>query len=245
MDPTETVAASAVTLQPGTTRSRFQTAPGAEQGPIHIRRMEAQDVEFANRVVMEAFHDKVKYAVRKSRMEAAIELTTSILDRSPQLWHRYYVALYHGKLAGAMVIKFHDDKVMCMLFAFGNPRIAATECFVDTVGVDAEYRGKGIGKALMERADSEARRRGCTCYVDTVGVDAEFRGKGIGKALMERADVEARQRGCKSVFLWVTQNNRAVRLYKRHGYVITHSFGGWFTGWASGCRVNGTKIRLL
>ncbi|XP_078618530.1 uncharacterized protein LOC144886053 isoform X3 [Branchiostoma floridae x Branchiostoma japonicum] len=135
------------------------------------------------------------------RMDAAIELTTSILHRSPQLWHRYYVALYEGKLAGTMVIKFHDDKLVCMGYALMNTNIGPTQC-----------------------------------YVDTVGVDAEFRGKGIGKALMERADVEARQRGCKSLFLWVTQNNRAVRLYERQGYVITHSFGGWFTGWASGCR---------
>ncbi|XP_078618531.1 spermidine/spermine N(1)-acetyltransferase-like isoform X4 [Branchiostoma floridae x Branchiostoma japonicum] len=200
MEPTaEPVAPSAVTLQPGTTRSRFQT--GAEQGPIHIRRVEAQDIEFAARVALEAFHDKVEYAVGKSRMDAAIELTTSILHRSPQLWHRYYVALYEGKLAGTMVIKFHDDKLVCMGYALMNTNIGPTQC-----------------------------------YVDTVGVDAEFRGKGIGKALMERADVEARQRGCKSLFLWVTQNNRAVRLYERQGYVITHSFGGWFTGWASGCR---------
>ncbi|XP_078618529.1 uncharacterized protein LOC144886053 isoform X2 [Branchiostoma floridae x Branchiostoma japonicum] len=221
MEPTaEPVAPSAVTLQPGTTRSRFQT--GAEQGPIHIRRVEAQDIEFAARVALEAFHDKVEYAVGKSRMDAAIELTTSILHRSPQLWHRYYVALYEGKLAGTMVIKFHDDK--------------ETEDFrccesLSHVGCGGTFGLVCMGYALMNTNIGPTQ-----CYVDTVGVDAEFRGKGIGKALMERADVEARQRGCKSLFLWVTQNNRAVRLYERQGYVITHSFGGWFTGWASGCR---------
>ncbi|CAH1233464.1 Hypp751 [Branchiostoma lanceolatum] len=223
MDSTKTTEPSAVTFQPGTTRSRFQTAaPETEQGPIQIRKMEPQDIEFTGRIIVEAFHDKVEHAVGKSRMEDMTQLFTKILRRSTHLWHRYHVAMYEGKPAGAMVIKFHDDNaiedfqccetlshvgcwgccgILCMLFAFTDISIGAAECYVDTVGVDADYRGKGIGKALMERADSEARQRGCT-----------------------------------SVFLWVKQSNRAVRLYERQGFVITHPFGTWFTGFATGCR---------
>src|ERR1700691_3547809 len=34
--------------------------------------------------------------------------------------------------------------------------------FVDLLWVEDKYRGRGLGRQLMERAESEARQKGCT-----------------------------------------------------------------------------------
>ena len=35
------------------------------------------------------------------------------------------------------------------------------KCYLDHICVDEKFRGKGIGKVLMETADNEARKHGC------------------------------------------------------------------------------------
>ena len=34
-------------------------------------------------------------------------------------------------------------------------------CYIDQICVDSQFRGKGIGKVLMDRADYEAKARQC------------------------------------------------------------------------------------
>ncbi|CAH1247852.1 Hypp8031 [Branchiostoma lanceolatum] len=43
-----------------------------------------------------------------------------------------------------------------------NSDVHAGDCYVDRICVDEEYRGKGIGKAMLDRAESVAREHGCT-----------------------------------------------------------------------------------
>ena len=53
----------------------------------------------------------------------------------------------------------------------------------------------------------------------TVGVAHDRWGEGIGTALLENLLAEAGRRGCKEVFLEVrVDNDRAQRLYRRHGF---------------------------
>ncbi len=54
----------------------------------------------------------------------------------------------------------------------------------------------------------------------TVGVALGHWGRGIGTALLEGLLAEAGRRGCTEVFLEVrVDNDRAQRLYRRHGFV--------------------------
>jgi len=53
----------------------------------------------------------------------------------------------------------------------------------------------------------------------TVGVAQDRWGEGIGAALLENLLAEAARRGCTEVFLEVrVDNDRAQRLYRRHGF---------------------------
>lgn len=37
----------------------------------------------------------------------------------------------------------------------------AGKCCVDHIGVNSEFRGKGIGKVLLDMAEIDAKRKGC------------------------------------------------------------------------------------
>ena len=52
---------------------------------------------------------------------------------------------------------------MCMGSALGCMcmSVNGTQCYVEHIGVDGQFRGKGIGKALLTRVDEEARSLGC------------------------------------------------------------------------------------
>ncbi|XP_066265935.1 uncharacterized protein [Branchiostoma lanceolatum] len=182
-----------------------QPAPGTAGGPLQVRNLEAEDIDFVARMLVEAFRDKFEFAVGKSRIETTIQQQASSLSRSPNIWHRYYVALYEGKLAGAMCIVFYGDSAdegsQCcdsQLGYYGSTRLWCVHCCLD---------------------NSDMRRG--ECYIDRICVDAGYRGKGIGKAMLDKAESEAREHGSTLMSLWVKQTNRAVHLYERQGYNIS------------------------
>ncbi|XP_035693547.1 uncharacterized protein LOC118427733 isoform X1 [Branchiostoma floridae] len=192
----------------------IQTAPGTDPGPLQVRNMEAQDVDFVAQLLVESFSDKFEHAVGKSRMEGAVQQTTRMLGRSRDVWHRYLIAVYDGRPAGLIVMKFHGDtaeedfqcgEACSYLGCWGTRGLVCLRCCTSMEDISA---GEG--------------------YVDRICVDANFRGKGIGKMLLDRADFDARRRGCTAIFLWVKQGNRAVHLYERQGYVITETANGIF-----------------
>lgn len=47
--------------------------------------------------------------------------------------------------------------LMCLL----EEPVSHNKCYIDHICVSSEFRGKGVGKVLMERADYEARKNGC------------------------------------------------------------------------------------
>eukprot|EP00058_Branchiostoma_floridae_P007606 XP_002593094.1 hypothetical protein BRAFLDRAFT_72830 [Branchiostoma floridae] len=153
---------AATVVQPGQAQQPIQTAPGTDPGPLQVRNMEAQDVDFAAQLLVESFSDKFEHAVGKSRMEGAVQQTTRMLGRSRDVWHRYLIAVYDGRPAGLIVLKFHGDTLVCLRCCTSMEDISAGEGYVDRICVDANFRGKGIGKMLLDRADFDARRRGCT-----------------------------------------------------------------------------------
>ena len=50
---------------------------------------------------------------------------------------------------------------MCLGCVVGDESVPAGSCYIEAIAVDAWVRGKGIGKALMEFADNDARSHNC------------------------------------------------------------------------------------
>ena len=51
------------------------------------------------------------------------------------------------------------------------------ECYIDHICCDAQFRGQGVGKKLMEAAEAQARDQGCTFM--SLWVAAENRAKNL------------------------------------------------------------------
>jgi len=60
-----------------------------------------------------------------------------------------------------------------------------------------------------------------TYHINILAVYPEFSGKGVGTILMSLARSHAKQRGFSNLSLLVFDNNRAVDLYQRLGFVVT------------------------
>lgn len=63
----------------------------------------------------------------------------------------------------------------------------------------------------------------------TLAVDEHRWGEGIGTALLQGLLAEASRRGCTEVYLEVrVDNDRAQRLYRRHGFTVTGLRRGYY-----------------
>ncbi|XP_005102497.1 uncharacterized protein LOC101855882 [Aplysia californica] len=147
---------------------------------VEVRTMKVEDSEFAGRILVEGFESKFIHAVGKRNLDKVME-ASSIDHRSMgSIYHRIFIATVDGQPAGLMELKFHGDKshggssepysqrlgcwVMCRLGIMLDSMtesVGQGRCYVDHIAVDARFRGKGLGKALLETADEVALRNNC------------------------------------------------------------------------------------
>ncbi|XP_013421120.1 uncharacterized protein LOC106181324 [Lingula anatina] len=158
--------------------------PGDDGGPIRIRPMTEQDSENVANLQIEAFRGKVEWAVGKSNVNKVSRAWGNGLRRSPQWWPRYFVAELSDEFgchfAGAIVLGFYADRSLpephfdtnglsckvlcgmaCMDMALAEKKSDPSKGYVETICVESKYRGKGIGKVLLDRAEYEAKAMGC------------------------------------------------------------------------------------
>ena len=60
-----------------------------------------------------------------------------------------------------MIIILSFSSLTCLEVALGES-IPRGKCYLECIAVEDGYRGKGIGKILMERSEYEARSRKCS-----------------------------------------------------------------------------------
>lgn len=170
------------TQQPAGFGDRFGATPGAGAPGITVRplRDTQEDADFAGRLVVDAFRGKIVYAAGERNVPALTRnIAANHRGQDPSFYNRTFVAEYEGRSAGILQLKFKGDKehesdahlndLGCWA-AFGllrlsmvlNENVARGKCYLDHIAVDEGFRGKGIGKVLMEKAEYEARMRGCS-----------------------------------------------------------------------------------
>ncbi len=59
---------------------------------------------------------------------------------------------------------------------------------------------------------------GRNAWIDEFFVEREWRGRGIGAQVLTAFEEAARQAGASAMHLGVSQGNRAIELYRRHGF---------------------------
>ncbi|XP_052059841.1 uncharacterized protein LOC127700424 [Mytilus californianus] len=171
-----------VTQQPlSTTVEKVQY----NSGPIKIRNLmdTQEDCSFYGRLSTEAFRDKVVHATKESSIPKVIEYTTMTSRGRPQeLYDRIFVAEYDGVRAGLCSIGYHGDKekfperandvvpnfdccdlcgLLCLDMATAEKNVPVGNCYIEAICVEDKFRGKGIGKVLMDVVETDAKNHNC------------------------------------------------------------------------------------
>ncbi|XP_033741259.1 uncharacterized protein LOC117328039 [Pecten maximus] len=189
--------------------------------PFHIRclRDDPDDAAFAGRLTVNAFRSKYVHATSEGSIPDVIR-TVSMDQRGqdPVYYERNLVAEYDGKPVGIIYLIFRGDPLprentaaldtfgccdvcglKCLTYGLQTvENIGDQECYLDMVAVEEEFRGKGIGKALLDRADHEARIHGCQTISLLVGVN------NWAIRLYERQGYRVTSRSWKCGWLWCT-----------------------------------------
>nr|XP_022291375.1 uncharacterized protein LOC111102799 [Crassostrea virginica] len=154
-------------------------------GPVTVRNASpsSEDTKFLGEVVILGFERKTVHATSRSKlpvMKAYYQKHSS--GRPPLFYERYFIAEYDGERAGACCLRYQGDDALfpernedlprselgcCDLFRLylmtsgTKVDIPADKAYVDHICVLSKFRGKGIGKILLDMADMDARKRGC------------------------------------------------------------------------------------
>jgi ribosomal protein S18 acetylase RimI-like enzyme len=103
---------------------------------MRIRPADAADLPAIERIVRDAY---TKYIARIGKPPGPMLDDYSALVRAHQAW----ALESYGAIAGVIVLLAEDDHLL-----------------LDNVAVDPAHAGRGFGRALMDFAEAEARRRG-------------------------------------------------------------------------------------
>lgn len=58
------------------------------------------------------------------------------------------------------IVVFYEFRLV-LLDLGTSTEVPAGKCYVDHITVDSRFRGKGIGKILLDMAEIDAKKRGC------------------------------------------------------------------------------------
>lgn len=159
-------------------------------GPVSVRNAtdSAEDREFVGKLVVEGFERKFVHATSRASLPAVRTMySNNMKGRPPLFYERHFIGEYNAEKAGVCVLRYHGDLKLfperekdvppfgccdlcgLVLLDIGtSSEVPAGKCYVDHICVDSRFRGKGIGKILLDMAEIDAKKRGCK--VITLGV---------------------------------------------------------------------------
>ncbi|XP_048767663.2 uncharacterized protein LOC125674541 isoform X2 [Ostrea edulis] len=177
---------AAVTQQPLATAVNETNTPSVlhSSGPITIRNLQdtEKDAEFTGRIIVDTFEGKVVHCTSRQSLPAMRAFyARKQRERPPVYYERDFVAEYNGESVGSCVLRYHGDNdlfqdrdedlnnmsccdqcgLCCFTCATTEFEIPLGKGYIDHIGVDARFRGKGIGKVLLDMAEIDAKRKGC------------------------------------------------------------------------------------
>uniref|UniRef100_A0A8W8JDV4 N-acetyltransferase domain-containing protein n=1 Tax=Magallana gigas TaxID=29159 RepID=A0A8W8JDV4_MAGGI len=140
-----------------------------------------EDIEFVGKLVVEGFERKFVHATSRASLPAMRTMySNNMKGRPPLFYERHFIAEYNADKAGVCVLRYHGDSKLfperdedvpplgccdlcglALLNLATSSEVPAGKCYVDHICVDSRFRGKGIGKVLLDMAEVDAKKRGC------------------------------------------------------------------------------------
>jgi ribosomal protein S18 acetylase RimI-like enzyme len=171
---------------------------------IKIRPFRIEDFDQVNRLLTEAFFDKIGSLLDIDYSEAAdVMVETGFFYKNPV--EGFFVAETEGTIAGVVLLKFlgqkRDDSNFRLMPVFRRYGLIRTLKFA-------------AGALLLDESVKTGE-----CYIEYIAVSKDFRGHGIGSALLESVTNYATDNGFSWLTLCVASSNQAINLYKRAGFI--------------------------
>jgi GNAT superfamily N-acetyltransferase len=122
-----------------------------------IRQAVVQDAETIHQLFWERMNESNKSAAASYNTAAhKSDLKRTLEEVLEQYNSRIFLAFLNEELVGLVRVSLRDEESSVIPFAWSDKH-----AFIDIISVKKAYRKKGIGKALMERAQDWASYRGC------------------------------------------------------------------------------------
>ena len=151
---------------------------------VIVRKLESGDIPRVAEILVEGFKDKFG-PIFGPKIEKAPRIVAQDLAREERYrFEGMFVAEEEGKVVGTLGLKSHKDGLGDFLFALrlfwrelGWPQaprallgfyllatpVAEDEAYIEYIAVAAGHRGRGLGRALLAKAEEWARQRGKRC----------------------------------------------------------------------------------
>nr|XP_022294495.1 uncharacterized protein LOC111104704 isoform X1 [Crassostrea virginica] len=154
-----------------------------KSGPVTLRHLAdtEDDRQFVGSMMVAAFEQKLVHATsRGSLPDMRDSYASSLRGRQPIFYERHLIAEFEGEKAGSCAIRYQSDDELfqdreedmapvgctdfCGLQLLENAskdEVPPESCFLNYLSVDAKFRRKGIGKMLLNTAETDAIEKGC------------------------------------------------------------------------------------
>ncbi|XP_077865062.1 uncharacterized protein LOC144350870 [Saccoglossus kowalevskii] len=176
-----------------------------------IKNMTVDDCEFAAIMTVEAFRSKLEWAVGKHRLEDFTRLMTQSYQCSPEIYPRYFIAIYKENKAGLIALRLKNDP---------EPAEADYLDSYTTLGF-CGFSGMLHVSGEMEYSVQDTKQ----CHIHHLTVIERFREQGISEALLNHAEQEGKRLDCTYMTLICNSLSPALQFYEDNGYDIGKTRG--------------------
>jgi len=152
---------------------------GQMEHTIAVKKMTAAEIEPVTSIYAEVFHPG--YISFRELAAGLAEGPGKVSDRAIAIFREQLIEMLDSDSYGLFVATVDDTVVGFSLASLHQAEAGHIECWLDDLGIRREWKGRGIGQALMERMLEWGRRGHARYFLADAGLTNE-----PGHRLVER-----------------------------------------------------------